>query len=467
MPRAVDPAPAVEALRSDPHPGMLRGSLHALYDVACVSAVVLGAPWLAWRSLTRPGFARMVRERLGLGLADVAASTKPRVLVHGVSVGEVKGAQALVRQMRERYPELEVVVSTTTDTGIEQARRLFPSAPVVRFPADLSFVVRRFLRRIRPALVVLMELEIWPNFLRECNRLGVPVTVINGRITDKSHAQYRVFRKLLPQFDRISLFCVQAPEYADRFQRLDVDPARILVTGNIKADGLGTGMIAPAPELLRLLGAPPGRLTLVAGSTHGPEERYVVEAWRRAVPDARLILVPRHPPRCAEVERELAELGCPPQRLTRLRAGTELPDPRTPVLVDTIGELEAVYALADLVFVGGSLVPHGGQNVLEPAAQARPVLFGPSVENFTHEAGLLLSAGAALQVGSPQELGEALARLARDPEARARMARAGLRAVEAQKGPTRVTLEALSDLALARLAAGTGLDERGRGDIIL
>ncbi len=464
----MEPAPAarpLEALpvdrllgpiRSDPNPGLRRRSTHVVYDLVWLAAAVLGSPWLAYRSLRQRAFARMCLERLGRGLAPAPAleGGPPRVLVHGVSVGEVKAAQPVIRGLAERWPGLEIVVSTTTETGLQVARDVFGDLAVVRFPIDVTPVVRRFLERVRPTFVVLVELEIWPNFLREANLRGVPVAVVNGRITDKSFSQYRVFRWLLPQFNRISLFCVQAQEYAERFVDLYVEPERIVVTGNVKVDGLAVGPVDPGDELRRLLAGGPGQRVLVAGSTHEPEERLVLDAWRRGAPRTRLVLVPRHPQRAADLERELEALGARPQRLTRLRAGLEEPDPVRPALVDTIGELERVYGLADYVFVGGSLIPHGGQNLLEPVAQGRPCLYGPSMDNFAQEARLIEQAGAARRVADVDELARALAELVADPALAERMGAAGLRAVEAQKGATALTLAALERVGIGTRSPG-------------
>jgi len=443
---------AVAPIRSDPNPGVLRSVLHWGYDAAWCGAAVVGLPWLAWRSLRDRGFARMVLERLGVGLPELGGpGADRRILVHGVSVGEIKGALPLVRALEAAHPEYEIVVSATTNTGIQVAHSLFPERQVVRFPADLSGLVGRFLRRIRPACIVLLELEIWPNFLRAANRSGIPVAVVNGRITDRSHGRYRLFRRTMPQFNRISLFCVQVEEYAARFRSLAIDPARVVLTGNIKADGLRVGRVDAGDELRRLLGARDGRPVLVAGSTHHPEERHVVQAWREGAPEARLVVVPRHPERCPELVRSLAGMGARPQLLTVLRRGGEPPDPDRPVLVDTIGELERVYGLADVVFVGGSLIPHGGQNMLEPAAQGLPVVFGPHVENFAQEAVLLLGAGAAVQLAGPAELAGAVRRLFADPALREGMSRAGRDAVETHKGATELTLRALDATCLGEL----------------
>ncbi|MAB80559.1 MAG: 3-deoxy-D-manno-octulosonic acid transferase [Planctomycetes bacterium] len=435
----------------DPDPGPMRRVLYAVYDAGWVVAAIVGAPWLLWSCLRRPGFAAGVRERIGRGLDRLPPRVRSRVLVHGVSVGEVKAARSIVTELEKSYPELEVVISTTTDTGMEVARGIYPENLVVRFPVDLSFFVRRFLRCIDPTFVVLVELEIWPNFLRQCNRDGRPVAVVNGRITEISHGRYLVFRKLLPEFNRISLFCVQSPEYAERFRLLDVEDERILVTGNIKVDGLRTGPLDPGEERRELLGGRPGQRVLVAGSTHEPEERWLAQVWREFVPELRLILVPRHPSRSQAVLSTLAEIGVSCQSLSSLRAGNEEPDASRPALVDTIGELEWIYGLADLVFVGGTLAPHGGQNMLEPAAQGKVCVFGPHLRNFTQEAKLLLEAQAAVRVEGTAYLGPALVRLEADPAECARMGQRGMESVASQRGATAITTGALATLGFDRL----------------
>lgn len=436
------PPLAARPIERDPHPGPRTATLHAVYDVAWCLAIVLGSPWWLLRAAFDRRFRAMASERLAWSLPRFDPS-RPRVLVHGVSVGEVKGAAPLVRALKEREPELDVVISTTTATGLEVARKTYPGLTVVRFPLDLSLVTRRFLKRLSPRAVVLMELEVWPNFLRSCNRARAPVAVVNGRITPRSFERYRLFRHTLPQFDRISLFCVQNEEYAERFRGLGAAPERVVVTGNTKADGLRIGTATPRPELVRLLAAPPGAPLIVAGSTHRPEEKLVAAAWLAGARDARLVLVPRHPDRASEVLADLATLGLSGQLLTKLRAGAEAPDPRRPAIVDTIGELESVYALADLVYVGGSLVAHGGQNMLEPAAQGRAVVYGPHVHNFVQEAALLESAGAALRVADAAELERTFRELLADAPRRGRMGAFGLEVVAAQKGATKLTLEAL------------------------
>ena len=448
------PVTGISALRHDPNPGLRSLVLHTVYDLMWGLVLFLGAPLLCWKALRTKAFRRHLAERATLtGLPRLARSARPRLLIHGVSMGEVKGAQSLVRLLERERPDVELVISATTDTGIAVARSLFPGHRVVRFPADLSLLVRRFFRAVAPTAVVLIELEVWPNFLRRANRLGLPIAVANGRITEASFSRYRLFKRVFPQFNRISLFCVQSETYAERFRELQVDPVRLKVTGNVKADGLDIGRKAPGAELKALVAARPGQPVLVAGSTHEPEERWIAEAWSWAARDARLVLVPRHPDRIGDVLSGLAAQGLLAQRLTRLRAGEVRPDPDLPLVVDTIGELERIYALADLVVIGGSLIPHGGQNLLEPAAQGVPVVHGPHMHNFAQEAALLAEAGACRQVEGPEGLGELLAELLRDPEQRRRIGDAGLGAVEAQRGATAKTWAALGGVCLPVEAA--------------
>jgi 3-deoxy-D-manno-octulosonic-acid transferase len=299
-----------------------------------------------------------------------------------------------------------------------------------------------------------MELEIWPNFLRKANRLEVPVAIVSGRITPSSHTSYRRFGTTLPQFHRITVFAVQDEEHARRFADLAGSRERVVITGNVKIDGLDTGQLVDddvLAELRGLVDAQPGQFVLVAGSTHDPEEGLVAKAFRQAAPGARVLLVPRHPERGRAVLSDLAEQGMGGQLLTDLRAGREELDTARALVVDTIGELESIYRLADVVFVGGSLVPHGGQNMLEPAALGRAVVHGPHVENFTQEARLLEKAGGSRLVHDSSHLAEVLEQLLKDPVQRELMGQAGREAVEAQKGATARTLRVLADRCGLRL----------------
>ncbi|MEE2940237.1 MAG: glycosyltransferase N-terminal domain-containing protein [Planctomycetota bacterium] len=448
--RAADgPPPPITA---SPVVGPGQWLLQRVYDLA-IGLTWLGiSPLFLLGGLFRPRLARKALSLSTVGLPELAASRpgRPRVLVHGVSVGEIKAAQSIVAALRERY---EVVVSAFSDTGLEVARQLFPDVTIVRYPFDFLPLVRRFWSRIRPDHVLLMELEAWPCFLREANRRGAPVAVVSGRITEESFRRYRMFGSL-PEFGRISLFAAQDDVYAERFRALAGSGERVVVTGNVKIDGLrprDSREEDPALEALRRtaglsgLEAPP--LVVVAGSTHEPEEALFLGAALGAIPGARLVIVPRHPERGAGVAAELSralEPGGGPQLLSQLRRDGSQGSIGRPLIVDTIGELERLYGLADLVFIGGSLIPHGGQNMMEPAAQGRPVIYGPHVQNFAEETTLLEQVGAALRVTDEHDLSSALERLAGDEDARRRMGEAGRAALLGQRGATGATLAALA-----------------------
>lgn len=413
--------------------------LHFVYDLLWVICALFSSPWWVTRCLVNRTFRRLVWERLGFELKTVRAKGEaPRILVHGVSVGEVKAAQSLVTGLEEAG--YEVVISATTDTGVDVAGKLYGEDRVARFPLDFSPVVRRFLRSLRLDAVVLVELEVWPSFLLAANHTKLPVAVVNGRITARSYERYEAFRYLLPQFHRISMFCVQDEEYAARFEDLSSQARRIVVTGNIKVDALPLELRPPSPELQRLVCGAASRQLVVAGSTHEPEERWVMEAWRERFPEAALVLCPRHPDRCEELVSRF-EGGI--QRLTELRSqGIERDETRA-LLVDTVGELEEIYGLADVVIVGGTLVQHGGQNMMEPAAAGRAVIHGPSVENFVQEARLLERAGASRVIADERGLGEAVKELLADDPLRSEMGERGRAAVAGERGATAATLVAL------------------------
>ncbi len=439
-------------ITSSPRVGPGRRGLQLLYDVAIGLVWAVMLPLFLLAGVLKPRLARKALSLSTVGLTRLSptGSGRKRVLVHGVSVGEIKASQSLVHALQERY---EVVVSAFSDTGMQVARQLFPEIEVVRYPFDFAPIVTRFWRLVCPDFVLLVELEAWPCFLRAANRRGAPVAVVSGRITEQSFRRYQLFGAL-PEFGRISLFAAQDEAYAARFAALAGSSARVLVTGNVKVDGLrgagdsdSDGRLQRLREEVGVEGVTPAPFVIVAGSTHEPEEEAFVAAARGALPDARLILVPRHPERAEAVQEALSRGGVPdhaPERLSELRAQGRRADPSRPLLVDTIGELEELYGVADAVFIGGSLIPHGGQNMMEPAAQGVPVVYGPHVDNFLNETQMLEAAGAALRVLDAASLGDALGTLAGDPGMRRRMGEAGRKALRAERGATVATLEALS-----------------------
>jgi 3-deoxy-D-manno-octulosonic-acid transferase len=420
--------------------------LNALYLVA----VILLSPWLAWRAWRTGRYRQGLKDKL-LGLGQPLPPGA--VWFHGVSVGEVHLLRQLVGAFRRRHPGRACVVSASTDTGLAEARKAFPDLAAFPFPLDFSWAVRRTLRAVRPALVVLAESEIWPNFLLGCRRHGVRAAVVNGRMSPRSR---RRFARLAPLtrwlFGHIDLFAMQTEDYADALRDLGVPASRVHVTGSVKYDGVGGDRGNPrTAELRRLLEVRPDDLVWIAGSTQAPEEEIVLGIYSRLRadwPTLRLFVVPRQKDRFDEVAHLLQHSGLP---FARRSAGTGLGAPV--VLVDTIGELGALWGSADVAFVGGSMDGRrGGQNMIEPAAYGAAVTFGPHVWNFADTAARLRDAGAAVQVQDAARLEEVTRRLLADEAQRRRMGGAARDFVLSQQGATGRTLELLDGLLRGRAA---------------
>jgi 3-deoxy-D-manno-octulosonic-acid transferase len=428
-----------------------------LLDLAYLIGLVLLSPWLVYKALTTGKYRRGVWRKF-TGAAIERGGQAPCAWFHGVSVGEVHLLRPVISGFRRVHPDWECVVTSTTDTGFDEARKHFPDLPVFFWPLDFSWAVRRALRRVRPALVVLAEGEMWPNFLLAARAMRVPVAVVNARLSPRSFARYRLMggaaRGLLA---RVDLFAAQAADSAKHLRLLGAPPDRIGLTGSVKYDGtMGDRNNPKTRELRRFLRVEPGDLVFVAGSTQPPEEEIALGAFRRlraAFPRLRLILVPRQRERFDEVAAFLKRTAEPFVRRSELSPeSSALSTQYRVVLVDTIGELGAVWGLADVAFVGGSLDGRrGGQNMLEPAAYGAAVLFGPHVWNFRDAATRLLGAGGAVEVADAAALEAALRRLLDDPAERASLGAAAREFVREQQGATERTL-ALLDLLLARTA---------------
>jgi 3-deoxy-D-manno-octulosonic-acid transferase len=382
------------------------------------------------RALKAPAYRAHLGERFGLG----RRLAKPCLWLHAVSVGEVSAAAALVQALHERHPGLPLVVTTATPTGRAQAATLFGADVEVRFlPYDTPGSVRRFLARIRPRAAIIMETELWPNLLHECGRRGVPVLFASARLGARSLPRYRRFGTLFRAGLRNAWVAAQSTADADRFIALGADPARTHVVGNLKFDmRLGEAVAENGRELRRTyLGR---RAVWTAGSTHEGEEELVLDAHAdvaRAIAGALLVLVPRHPQRFESVAALLERRGLAFDRRSR---GETVRREAQVLLLDTMGELTGFYAASDTAFVGGSLVPVGGHNLLEPAALGVPVVTGPYTQNGPEIARLLIEADGALEVADGAALADAVARLLADPALRERMGESARRFVEAHRG---------------------------------
>jgi 3-deoxy-D-manno-octulosonic-acid transferase len=417
--------------------------MRRLYSLLIYLAVPFAFAAVLWRGLRARGYWQAPGERFGWGRASANGS----IWLHAVSLGEVSAAAPLVRALKTRYPQHPMVLTTATPTGRARARALFGDTVDVRFlPYDMPGAVARFLDRIRPRLGIIMETELWPNLFSECERRGVPLLLANARLSAKSVARYRRFGSLARGiFSATTMIAAQTREDAERFIAIGAKSAATCVVGNIKFDvDTGTGASGVGRELRGSVGG--ARPLWIAGSTHAGEEEQVLAAHEELPADALLLLVPRHPDRFESVGELLNQRGV---KFVR-RSARLAPDAATRVLlVDTVGELATLYAAADAAFVGGSLVPIGGHNLLEPAALGLPVLTGPSHANGEEIARLLLAEGAALEVRDARELAAALRRLLADSQERRRMGDIGRRIVESNRGSVARLLELIEKLPAA------------------
>ncbi|EJM83693.1 lipid IV(A) 3-deoxy-D-manno-octulosonic acid transferase [Pseudomonas sp. GM60] len=411
----------------------------------------LGLPLVAirlWlRSRKAPAYAKRIGERFSLGLPAM----KPGgIWVHAVSVGESIAAAPMIRALLLRYPALPITVTCMTPTGSERIHALFANEPRIQhcyLPYDLPCAAARFLDRVRPTLAVIMETELWPNHIHQCAKRGIPVALANARLSERSAKGYGRFGKLTqPMLAEMSLFAVQTEAEAQRFRDLGARAETVEVTGSIKFD------LTIDPQLLQRAAELRGqwraqeRPVWIAASTHDGEDEVVLAAHRQLLdshPDALLILVPRHPERFNSVFELCKQQGF---ATVRRSSGEPVTADTSVLLGDTMGELLFLYALADSAFVGGSLVPNGGHNLLEPAALAKPVLSGPHLFNFLEIAAQLRSAGALQEVEDAEGLALAVQRLFELPRDAQRMADAGLKVMRTNQGALQRLLDGLDRL---------------------
>lgn len=427
--------------------------MYFLYSVLVLGVFLVVSPWFAYQALRYRKYIGSLGQRMGYLPVSFNVDGDASIWIHAVSVGEVLTVRPIVRELRQRHPRLRVFLSTTTIAGHDVARRQVHDADAVfYFPFDLGVFVRRTLDLVRPRLFVMVETEIWPNLLRECRRRAIRTAIVNGRVSDRSYPRYRLIRpfmrRVLADIDR---FCVQSEEAARRFVQLGADPARVTVTGSLKFDSLDvqspTGQSRARDRVLRYFRLPPGRPVIVAGSTMKGEDAVVLAAFRRVravAPQTLLVIAPRHRERFDDVVELSRREGHKTVRKTELPIDAE---PRADVVVlDTIGELAMLYQLATVVFVGGSLVPTGGHNILEPAVFGKPIVFGPHMENFKEIEQTFLGNDAAVQVSSAGALDTVLLSLMTDPVRRARLGAAARALVEANRGAKDKTLSVLAAL---------------------
>ena len=426
-----------------------------IFDSIYLTASVLGAPYILFKMLTSE------RHRSGLyqrfGIVSERTTKKPGIWIHGASVGEIITAKSIVDKIDREFPEWETFISTTTNTGYSVAKQNFSGKPIFYFPVDLSWITRKVLRRIRPSCIILIELEIWPNFLVSVYEENIPLIIVNGRISNKSFKAYRIISRISGVFynsltNKMNTYCARTELDAQRFRDLGISSEQVFVTGTMKYDNIPTCINENSKnELADLFRIKDNDLVLIGGSTHEGEEEILLRIFERlskTYPNLRLIIAPRHIERTRDVSRLIEKKGFVPVLKTAVDSSNYgwQNSKKEIILIDTVGDLEKIYALSDYVFVGKSLVPSGGQNMMEPAGLGKPVVFGPHVFNFKEEVDMLLRNDAAKMVETEDELCEAIEFFIKNPEAAKEM---GLRAqgvVNEKRGATEKNMDIIREI---------------------
>ena len=421
--------------------------MYLVYSALLALGLLISLPYWLWQALSHGKYRLGLNERFGeIHPRLKTADSRPCIWVHAVSVGEVLAVTALVEELRKRFPARRVVVSTTTDTGQKLARNRFGAENVFYFPMDFAFAISPYLRMLRPDLVVVAETEFWPNFLRLAHASGAKIAVVNGRISDRSLRGYGRIRWMLRSIlENVDLFLAQTETDASRLEQIGALPERVKVSGNLKFDVPAPANALIVESLRRHLEKTQAGPVLVCGSTVDDEEPLLLRAFEivlASYPQALLVLAPRHPERFAQVAERLEKLNI---RYCRRSLWSGEPLAGSVLLMDTIGELAALYGIADIAFVGGSLVPRGGHNIIEPARHGVPIVVGNHTENFRDIIGLFQSRDAVRIVG-PAELPLTFMELLANPEERQALGKRAAETLHLQTGATERTAENLTKL---------------------
>jgi 3-deoxy-D-manno-octulosonic-acid transferase len=428
--------------------------MYVLYTVLLILIGCAMLPRLLWRSLQGAGYHRDLLERFGYGAALRTAMQQAQgcLWFHAASVGEIQGLQPIITSLRECFPTLPVVCSTFTPTGKMMAQRLIPEATsIFLLPFDLPWIMRRVVQRLRPRAVIVQETELWPHWFRAAAHRQVPVVLVNGRLSPRSMRRYVWIRRLMQHvLADVTLLLVQSQEVARRFRRLGAAAHRLKIAGNTNIDRalLAAEQVRPAHALAPLVR---DRRLLVAGSTHEGEETIFLEVYQRLrphYPDLLLVIAPRHMERIDAVVRHVQAAHCQPVRRsmctsTEAASRAGLDHDHAVLILDTLGELAALYQLCTVAFVGGSLVPIGGHNILEPAVFAKPLLFGPHMHHFPEIAQMLCEADGAVQVHTPEEVYTQVEGMLQHPDDAAALGQRAFQALQANRGALVATRDAL------------------------
>jgi len=439
--------------------------MYFLYSLLFSSWILVMAPYFLYRAWKHQKYLPALRQRLGFLPETLKSDGRPTIWIHSCSVGETLSVGPLAQSLHERFPDARLVFSTITKTGQAIAQDRFAkygSGNTFYFPIDLASIANKVLNTLQPALIIMVETEIWPNVLHEAKKRGIPVVMVNGRISAESFTSYRWVQPLMgPVFQNYALLLMKAREDANRLQRMGAPPSKLKVSGSIKYD---RNLTAEKEITLKQAAALDAALALtatdapliVAGSTHDDEESTLLEVLRRlrlmpGLEQTRLLLVPRHPERFTPVAQIAERAGFTVKR----RSDPAPSNPSAEVLIlDTLGELGTAYSFATVAFVGGTLIPHGGQSIMEPALHAKPIVVGPSMLNFPQIIDDFLHRGGIAQIPADEtdkeaqksQLTEAFAKLLLDANARTAMGQSALSVFEGSQGATQFTVDHLAAL---------------------
>lgn len=428
-----------------------------LYNILMIIVAVVGLPFFAFRFVRERRFRERLRHNLGFFLPETLAKVEGRgpVWFQAASVGEVVAASSIIREFKRQLPDIPVLISSGTISGYEMAQRILPEADAIIFyPPDLPWLPGHIVKRIQPRAYVPVETELWPNFIRAARRRSIPVVMVNGRIGERSVEHYRQLRRMFTKMlDTVVRFCMQSTIDGQYVIKLGADPHRVVVTGNTKYDQNYSLMTDwERDTVVSELGFAAAGPVIVAGSTHRGEEEILLEVLRTVrvrFTTVKLLLAPRDIPRSGSIVELVRRQGFTAELRSKMRS---VPDRSgvSVVVLDTIGELGRFYSLADLVFVGGSLVPHGGHNILEPAAHGKPVIVGPHMFNFKDTYALFSGRNACATVLDSRELLQKTMEILTDRTLAERMGQEALAIVGENRGAAVRTVEHLKQILTER-----------------